>query len=174
MPRNNPQNGTFPRQRDTHGGWAEEVAVAEGVPFIDLNELIAQHNDWYPVERDLPLNPRTGDYVRVGGRYRIELHEAEQDPHLPEVRRRYHEATGAGPSAGPDPVLLSVDSHRIRELLLNLVTNAVKYTPGGGQIRLSAGRERGSPPPAPLEHEGCSRRARRTRGSGVSSIICTA
>lgn len=34
----------------------------------DLNELIAQHNDWYPVERDLPLNPRTGDYVRVGGR----------------------------------------------------------------------------------------------------------
>lgn len=38
----------------------------------------------------------------------IELHEAEQDPHLPEVRRRYHEATGAGPSAGPDPVLLSL------------------------------------------------------------------
>jgi hypothetical protein len=36
--------------------------------FDDLNELIAQHNDWYPVERDLPLNPRTGDYVRVGGR----------------------------------------------------------------------------------------------------------
>ncbi len=36
--------------------------------FDDLNVLIAQHNDWYPVERDLPLNPRTGDYVRVGGR----------------------------------------------------------------------------------------------------------
>jgi hypothetical protein len=34
----------------------------------ELHELIAQHNDWYPVERDLPLNPRTGDYVRVGGR----------------------------------------------------------------------------------------------------------
>ncbi|HEX6390594.1 MAG TPA: hypothetical protein VFZ89_14140, partial [Solirubrobacteraceae bacterium] len=28
----------------------------------DLKELIDQHNDWYPVERDLPLNPRTGDY----------------------------------------------------------------------------------------------------------------
>ena len=36
--------------------------------FDELNELIAQHNDWYPIERDLPLNPRTGDYVRVGGR----------------------------------------------------------------------------------------------------------
>lgn len=36
--------------------------------FDDLNELIEQHNDWYPIERDLPLNPRTGEYVRVGGR----------------------------------------------------------------------------------------------------------
>jgi hypothetical protein len=36
--------------------------------FDDLNELIRQHNDWYPIERDLPMNPRTGDYVLVGGR----------------------------------------------------------------------------------------------------------
>jgi hypothetical protein len=43
-------------------------AVAHGWPFGDLNELIAQHNEWYPIERDLPLNPRTGDYVRVAGR----------------------------------------------------------------------------------------------------------
>jgi hypothetical protein len=34
----------------------------------DLTLLIEQHNDWYPIERNLPLNPRTGDYVRVGGR----------------------------------------------------------------------------------------------------------
>jgi len=36
--------------------------------FEELNALIEQHNAWYPIERDLPLNPRTGDYVRVGGR----------------------------------------------------------------------------------------------------------
>ncbi|HWC26878.1 MAG TPA: hypothetical protein VG474_09860 [Solirubrobacteraceae bacterium] len=36
--------------------------------FGELNVLIEQHNAWYPIERDLPLNPRTGDYVRVGGR----------------------------------------------------------------------------------------------------------
>ena len=33
-----------------------------------LNELIRQHNDWYPVERDLPMNPRTGEYVLINGR----------------------------------------------------------------------------------------------------------
>jgi hypothetical protein len=36
--------------------------------FDELNVLVEQHNAWYPIERDLPLNPRTGDYVRVGGR----------------------------------------------------------------------------------------------------------
>ena len=42
--------------------------LARRWPFGELNELIEQHNAWYPIERDLPLNPRTGDYVRVGGR----------------------------------------------------------------------------------------------------------
>jgi heavy metal sensor kinase len=35
------------------------------------------------------------------------------------------------------PVRLAVDRHRIRELLLNLVTNAIKYTPAGGMVGLS-------------------------------------
>ncbi|MEA2396369.1 MAG: hypothetical protein QOJ82_4260 [Solirubrobacteraceae bacterium] len=42
--------------------------VARSWPFDALNELIHQHNDWYPIERQLPMDPRTGDYVRVGGR----------------------------------------------------------------------------------------------------------
>jgi hypothetical protein len=41
---------------------------AHELRFDDLNELIEQHNEWYPVERRLPMNPRTGDYVPVGGR----------------------------------------------------------------------------------------------------------
>jgi hypothetical protein len=43
-------------------------ACARAWDFDELNTLIEQHNAWYPIERDLPLNPRTGDYVRVGGR----------------------------------------------------------------------------------------------------------
>jgi hypothetical protein len=55
-------------------GFAERwTALAHAWPFAELNELIEQHNEWYPIERRLPLNPRTGDYVRVGGRsYRRE------------------------------------------------------------------------------------------------------
>lgn len=34
----------------------------------ELNELIRAHNEWYPVERNLPVNPRTGEWVTVAGR----------------------------------------------------------------------------------------------------------
>src|SRR5918992_6082083 len=35
------------------------------------------------------------------------------------------------------PVLLAVDRHRIREMLLNIVTNAIKYTPREGSVSLA-------------------------------------
>ena len=43
-------------------------AVARRWDFARVNELIAQHNDYYPMERNLPLDPQTGDYVTIGGR----------------------------------------------------------------------------------------------------------
>ena len=45
--------------------WRE---VAETWSFGELNQLIAQHNEWYPVERDLPMDLRTRDYVPINGR----------------------------------------------------------------------------------------------------------
>ena len=47
--------------------------VAERWDFGDVNDLIERHNRWYPVEARLPMDPRTRDYVKVGGRsYRRE------------------------------------------------------------------------------------------------------
>lgn len=43
-------------------------ATASSLSFEDLNDLIREHNDWYPIERDLPMDMRTRDYVRIGGR----------------------------------------------------------------------------------------------------------
>ena len=43
-------------------------AVARRWRFDELNELIREHNEWYPVESGLPLDPRTRDYVRMRGR----------------------------------------------------------------------------------------------------------
>jgi hypothetical protein len=56
--------------------WRERVRGWRFDPA--LNDLITQHNEWYPIERDLAVNPRTGEYVPVGGRsYRRPLLGAE-------------------------------------------------------------------------------------------------
>ena len=45
--------------------WRE---TAEGWDFRDLDVLVQQHNEWYPIERQLPIDLRTRDYVQIGGR----------------------------------------------------------------------------------------------------------
>lgn len=43
-------------------------ATAAAWRFDELNELIRTHNEWYPVERDLPMDLHTRDYVLINGR----------------------------------------------------------------------------------------------------------
>jgi hypothetical protein len=50
--------------------WTE---IARRWRFDRLNQLVREHNEWYPIERQLPMDPRTRDYVQVRGRsYRRE------------------------------------------------------------------------------------------------------
>jgi hypothetical protein len=43
--------------------------LAAGWDFGDVNDLIERHNRWYPTEARLAMDPRTRDYVKVGGRH---------------------------------------------------------------------------------------------------------
>jgi hypothetical protein len=36
--------------------------------FDEVNERIRQHNEWFPIERQLAIDPRTRDYVLINGR----------------------------------------------------------------------------------------------------------
>ena len=58
--------------RQTHPDPLEFAAYWQGLAetwrFDDINDLIDEHNRWYPAERKLPLNPRTGDYLTIGNR----------------------------------------------------------------------------------------------------------
>src|SRR3954462_11561503 len=36
--------------------------------FANVNALVRDHNEWSPVERQLPMDPRTGEYVLIAGR----------------------------------------------------------------------------------------------------------
>jgi hypothetical protein len=47
--------------------------TAERWDFGDVNDLIDRHNRYYPIEARLAMDPRTRDYVKIGGRsYRRE------------------------------------------------------------------------------------------------------
>lgn len=55
--------------------WHARVARCR---FGPLNDLIREHNEWYPIEASLPMDPRTRDYVRIRGRsYRREELDAD-------------------------------------------------------------------------------------------------
>jgi hypothetical protein len=49
------------------GAW-QAFAAGRARAYRELNELIAEHNEWYPIERNLPVDPRTGEWVRALGR----------------------------------------------------------------------------------------------------------
>ena len=52
-------------QRESPEAWRR---LAETWDFSEVNELIERHNRYYPAESRLPMNPRTGDFVRVNGK----------------------------------------------------------------------------------------------------------
>ena len=54
-----------------------------------------------------------------------------------------HAGVGMDTRLPPEPVVVSVDRSRVRQLALNLIENAVKYTPSGGQVSVELGGKDG-------------------------------
>lgn len=58
---------------------------------------------------------------------------------LPVIHAARH--TFAVTSLPEEPIWMDVDPHRVSQVIINLLTNAARYTPRGGTITLEAGRE---------------------------------
>jgi two-component system, OmpR family, sensor kinase len=118
----------------------EQALVHPGVPseiMQSLDETLAQINQMTEMVENLLTLARADE-----GRAPLAVEECDLRDLVVDVA----ETAGIlGEDAGitavhtmPDtPVRLAVDRHRIREMLLNLVTNAIKYTPPGGTVSLS-------------------------------------
>jgi len=118
----------------------ERALVHPGTPgeiLQSLDETLAQINQMTEMVESLLTLARADE-----GRAPLAVEEADLRDLLSDVTET---AGMLGESAGitvssemPDqPVRLAVDRHRIQEMLLNLVTNAIKYTPSGGTVALS-------------------------------------
>lgn len=88
--------------------WSE---VASAWDFRRINELIASHNAYYPIEARVPMSPRTGGYAKSWQRepYEAEwilecfpplrapaLEASGSEPQTPRTEARTGSGTGAG------------------------------------------------------------------------------
>jgi len=114
-----------------------------GDALIPLDETLAQINQMTEMVENLLTLARADE-----GRAPLAVEESD----LREVVADVAETAGMlGEQAGvsavhsmPEtPVRLAVDRHRIREMLLNMVTNAIKYTPQGGTVALNLEQDDG-------------------------------
>jgi signal transduction histidine kinase len=125
----------------------ERALIHPGVPseiLQSLDETLAQINEMSELVESLLTLARADE-----GRAPLAVEESD----LREIMADVTETAGIlGEEGGitvtstiPEhPVRMAVDRHRIREMLLNLVTNAIKYTPGGGTIELTLAEQDGS------------------------------
>jgi signal transduction histidine kinase len=124
----------------------ERALVHPGTPseiIQSLDETLAQINQMSEMVENLLTLARADE-----GRAPLAVEEGDLRDLLGDVAET---AGMLGETAGitvrtempPTPVRLPVDRHRIREMLLNLVTNAIKYTGAGGTIGLRLTEEDG-------------------------------
>jgi signal transduction histidine kinase len=118
----------------------ERALVHPGVPpeiIQSLDETLAQINQMTEMVESLLTLARADEGRAPLAVEPCDLRELVAD--VAETAGMLGESVGvtATHTVPSTPVSLAVDPHRIREMLLNIVTNAVKYTPQGGAIALT-------------------------------------
>ena len=125
----------------------ERALIHPGMPaeiLQSLDETLAQINQMSEMVENLLTLARADE-----GRAPLAVEECDLRDLITDVA----ETTGMlGEASGitvtseipASPIMMAVDRHRIREMLLNLVTNAIKYTPAGGTVGVSLAQEDGS------------------------------
>lgn len=122
----------------------ERALVHPGVPqeiLESLDETLAQINQMTEMVESLLTLARADEGGVPLAKERSDLRDILSD--VAETAGMLGESTGVRvTSEMPDtPVRMAVDLHRIREMLLNLVTNAIKYTPAGGTVGVGLSEE---------------------------------
>src|SRR5437773_885913 len=118
------------------------------------------------VSRDLTLEGAERTTLQVNGArlcgpdgqpfgYVLVLHDVTELRRLEGVRREL------GARVDPTSPALEADADRFRQVLINLVDNAIKYTPGGGRVSVRAAAARGA------EHHGMVEIAVDDTGVGI-------
>jgi signal transduction histidine kinase len=125
----------------------ERALVHPGVPseiLQSLDETLAQINEMTELVESLLTLARADEGRAPLAVEQSDLRELLGD--VVETAGMLGESSGVSvTSTMPErPVRMAVDPHRIREMLLNLVTNAIKYTPKGGTIDLSLADQDGA------------------------------
>jgi signal transduction histidine kinase len=118
----------------------ERALVHPGVPseiLQSLDETLAQINQMTEMVENLLTLARADE-----GRAPLAVEECDLRDLVADVAETAgilgEEAGVSAVHTMPEtPVRLAVDRHRLREMLLNMVTNAIKYTPRGGAVALS-------------------------------------
>ena len=125
-------DGIFPPQAETFGQM-----------HIEVRRLSRLVNDLQALSRieagEIPLNLAKIDLMGVIERVISQLAPQAQAQELtltsPHASMGHHACMGQTPQ---EPLLVMGDSDRTAQLLLNLVGNAIRYTPEGGQITVYA------------------------------------
>ena len=129
------------------------ASILNAVQLLQLqkSENSVQHKALAIIERQVgQLTHLVGDLVEVsraiGGRIQLcqeqvtvsRIVERAVEMARPLIEQRKHELTVLLP---PDPIWLYADASRLEQVVMNLLTNAAKYTNEGGHIWLSAQQE---------------------------------